>query len=153
MKYLPIGLDLRARICIVVGGGQIGTRKATSLLRAGAAVTVVSPEATGEVARLAEANQLRWRKGEFQGSDLDGAFLAVAATDDEELNFRLVQDAKKRGVLICDASSASRSEVIFGALHQTDGITLAVFTDGQDPPLARRVRDRIAALEAQWKKK
>jgi len=153
MKYFPIGLDVRDRICIVVGGGQIGTRKATNLLRAGAAVTVVSPVATEEVARLAEASQLRWRRRGFQGSDLDGAFLAVASTDDEGLNARLIEDAKERGVLVCDASSASRSEVIFGALHQTDGITLAVFTDGQDPSLARRTRDRIAALEAEWKKK
>jgi siroheme synthase (precorrin-2 oxidase/ferrochelatase) len=54
MRYLPIGLDLRGRICIVVGGGQIGTRKATNLLRAGADVTVVSPEATEDLVNLAQ---------------------------------------------------------------------------------------------------
>jgi siroheme synthase-like protein len=153
MKYLPVGLDLRGRTCIVVGGGPIGTRKATTLLRAGAAVTVVSPEATEEVARLAETGQLRWRKEEYQGSHLDGSFLAVAATDDEGLNARLVQDARERGVLACDASSASRSELIFGALHQSDGVTLAVFTDGRDPSLARITRDRIAALSDEWEEK
>jgi siroheme synthase-like protein len=153
MKYLPIGLDVRGRTCIVVGGGEIGTRKATNLLRAGAAVTVVSPEATEELAGLAEESRLHWQKEEYQWRHLDGALLAVAATDDEAVNARLVQDARERGVLVCDASAASRSEVIFGALHQGDGVTIAVFTDGQDPSLARRTRDRIADLGEEWEEK
>lgn len=153
MKYFPIALDLRGRICIVVGGGTIGTRKATTLLRYGAAVTVVSPQATEEVAGLAAAGQLGWRREAYRESDLDGSFLAVAATDDEGLNARVVRDAKERGVLVCDASSASRSEVIFGALHDAAGVTLAVFTDGRDPSLARNTRDRIAALREEWEEK
>ena len=52
MKYLPVGLDVRGRICIVVGGGHIGTRKAVNLLRAGAEVTVVSPERHGRGGKL-----------------------------------------------------------------------------------------------------
>lgn len=150
MKFLPVGLDLRGRICIVVGGGKIGTRKTTTLLQAGASVTVVSPEVTEEVSHLAGTGRISWRKEEYRGSDLDGSFLAVAATDDEGLNARLVLDARERGVLACDASSASRSDVIFGALHQSDGVILAVFTDGRDPSLARKTRDRIAALSDEW---
>ena len=153
MKYLPVGLDVRGRTCIVVGGGNIGTRKAITLLEAGADVTIVSPEASEEVEKLAKARQLRWRQEEYQATALDGAFLAVAATKNEILNARLVQDARERGVLICDASSASRSQVIFGALHQGDGITLAIFTDGRDPALARRTRDRIASLGKEWGEK
>jgi siroheme synthase-like protein len=84
---------------------------------------------------------------------LDGAFLAIAATDDEATNTRLVQDARAQGVLVCDASDASRSEVIFGALHHGEGVTVAVFTDGQDPSLARKTRDRIAALGGDWEEK
>jgi siroheme synthase-like protein len=153
MRYLPIGLDLRGRICIVVGGGQIGTRKATNLLRAGADVTVVSPEATEDLVQLAQEKRLVWLKDAYKGVVLDGAFLAVAATDDEVTNTRLVQDARAQGVLVCDASDASRSEVIFGALHHGEGVTVAVFTDGQDPSLARKTRDRIAALGGDWEEK
>ena len=153
MKFFPIGLDVRGRTCIVVGGGQIGTRKATNLLRAGADVTVVSPEATKVLAKLAQENRLIWRREPYQGVVLDGALLAVAATDDEAINTRVVQDSRARGVLVCDASDASRSEVIFGALHYGKGVTLAVFTDGQDPSLARMTRDRIAALGGEWEEK
>jgi len=66
------------------------------------------------------------------------------------LNASLVEAAGRRGVLVCDASSAERSQVIFGALHQGDGFTVAVFTDGRDPSLARNTRDRIRALEEEW---
>jgi siroheme synthase-like protein len=150
MKYLPIGLDVRGRDCIVVGGGQVGARKASNLVRAGAAVTVVSPQVTEELAELAEEGRIRWVRARYQESHLDGAFLAVAATGDDEVNARLVLVARERKVLVCDASDAGRSEVIFGALHQTDNLTLAVFTDGRDPALARRTRDRIAELSDGW---
>lgn len=153
MKYLPIGLNLNGRACVVVGGGPIGTRKARTLLAAGAVVTVIAPRASEEVAALAAGQQLHWERREYQEGDLDGAFLAVATTDDESLNIQLVREAGKRGVLACDASAATRSEVIFGALHLGNGVTLAVFTDGRDPSLARRTRDRIAQLAEEWEEK
>ena len=150
MRFLPIGLDVRGRICVVVGGGRIGTRKVANLLRAGAKVTVVSPEASEDLVQLVREKRLVWIRETYEGGVLDGAFLAVAATDDEGTNTQLVQDARTRGVLVCDASDASRSEVIFGALHHGERVTLAVFTDGQDPALARKTRDRIAALGHDW---
>jgi len=144
MKYLPVGLDIRGRPCIVVGGGSVGTRKVRTLRDAGAAVTVVSPQASEELSRMADAGEIRWVRSDYREDLLDGSFLAVAATDDRELNGRLVRDAKKRNVLVCDASSAERSQLIFGALHQSEGVTIAVFTDGTDPARARNVRDEIA---------
>lgn len=153
MKYLPVGLDVRGRICIVVGGGKIGSRKVANLLRAGAAVTVIAPTATDEIGVLAKSGEIRWQRREFEGSDLDGAFLTVAATDDIELNGRVVQEATAAGSLVCDASSSDRSQVIFGALHEGVDVTLAVFTDGKDPALARRTRNRIAALDENWEEK
>ncbi|MBT8398417.1 MAG: bifunctional precorrin-2 dehydrogenase/sirohydrochlorin ferrochelatase [Gemmatimonadetes bacterium] len=151
MKYLPVGLDVRDRICIVVGGGQIGTRKVANLLRAGAAVTVISPLVSDEVGILAEKEEIQWLRREIRGGDLAGAFLTVAATENEEVNALVVRDALDAGSLVCDASSAARSQVIFGALLEGEGVTLAVFTDGQDPARARKTRDRIAALEEDWK--
>ena len=147
MKYLPIGLDVRGRPCVVVGGGAIGTRKVQNLLRAGADVTLVSPEATEELTRMSVAGEIRWLPENYHEGVLDGVLLAVAATDNEGLNASLVEAAGRRGVLVCDASSADRSQVIFGALHHGKDVTVAVFTDGRDPSLARKTRDRIEALE------
>ena len=145
-RYLPIGLDLRGKSCRVVGGGSVGTRKATTLAQAGAAVTVVAPTITPTLQEAIEAGRMRWRADSFSEEQLDGVFLAIAATDDDSVNAQVVRLSVARSLLVCDASSAGRSQVIFGALLHRDDVTVAVFTDGRDPTLARQTRDRIADL-------
>lgn len=144
MRFLPVGLDLHDRPCLVVGGGAVGTRKARTLTRVGARVTVVAPEISDELAGDARAGRLRWLREPFRPEHLEGARLAVLATDDPALNARAASEATARGILTCDASSAEGSELIFGALLEHDGVTLGAFTDGRDPARARRVRDAVA---------
>ena len=143
-RFLPLGFDLHGTNCVVVGGGRIGTRKAETLLEAGARVTVIAPRISDRLAELHAAGQLEWLPEPFHEELLGRAALVVAATDDPAINEDAVRAASERGALVCDASSAERSQIIFGALHQTDDLTLAVFTNGRDPGLARRARDRIA---------
>jgi siroheme synthase-like protein len=146
MKYLPVGLDIRGKTCVVVGGGPIGTRKVENLLRAGGSVVLVSPQATRELMESAASGTILWAREAYRIEHLYGAFLAVAATDQPELNAQVVEDATMAGVLVCDASSASRSEFIFGALHRGERFTVAVFSDGEDPAASRSMRDRIATF-------
>ena len=144
LRFLPVGLDVRGKNCLIVGGGAVGTRKAHTLSRAGAIVTVISPAVAAELAEQIEAGRVRWLRDLFREDHLRGTMLVVAATDDEALNATVVRLAAQSGALVCDASSAERSEVIFGALLQRDDVTIAVFTDGRDPAKARRTRDQIA---------
>lgn len=144
MCFLPVGLDLRNRRCVVVGGGTVGTRKVRTLLDVGARVTVISPAVTDAIDAEVRAGRVDWRKGPFEPTDLDGARLVVVATDAPDVNGRLANLARERDVLLCDATSGERSDVIFGALHEDDGLTVATFTDGRDPRRARSARDRIA---------
>ena len=146
LRFLPVGLNVWGKNCLVVGGGGVGTRKVRTLLRAGSVVTVVSPTVTGGLIRQIEAGRLRWVKGPFDEEHLAGAFLVVAATNDETLNARVVRLAAARGSLVCDASSSERSEIIFGALLQRDDVTVAVFTDGRNPAKARQTRDQITGI-------
>lgn len=148
LRFLPVGLDVRGKKCLIVGGGSVGTRKALTLVRSGAEVTVISPEVTTELGDQIEAGHIRWVKDSFRDEHVSGPFLVVAATDDEALNAAVGRRAVSRGALVCDASSADRSQVIFGALLKTDDVSVAVFTDGRDPARARQTRDRIADLLA-----
>ena len=109
---------------------------------------LVSPETTEDMAGLAASGTIIWKQEPFETTHLDGAFLAVVATDDEAMNALMVQEARRLGILVCDASSGDRSQVIFGALHEDEGFTVAVFTDGRDPSLARKARDAIGSLLA-----
>jgi len=143
-RFLPLGIDLHDVACVVVGGGRIGTRKAKTLLDAGARVTVVAPRISPELTARARAGALHWIAEPYREELLGRATLVVAATDDPSVNQEVVRAARARGALVCDASSAERSQVIFGALHRTADLTVAVFTNGQDPARARRTRDRIA---------
>jgi len=150
LRFLPLGLDVQGKRCLVVGGGGVGTRKVLTLVRAGADVTVISPSVGGELTEQINAGRIRWVKESFREEHLGGAFfVVVAATNDEALNATIVRAAAQCGALVCDASSAERSQVIFGAMLQDHGVTVAVFTDGRDPAQARRTRDQIANLLAQ----
>jgi uroporphyrin-III C-methyltransferase/precorrin-2 dehydrogenase/sirohydrochlorin ferrochelatase len=143
-RFLPLAIDLRNRNCLVVGGGGVGTRKALTLRRAGAAVTVVAPTVTAELGREIQSGGIRWIENTFREEHLEDIFLVVAATDDQHVNAAVVRLAASRQVLVCDASSSERSQVIFGALLQHHDLTVAVFSDGRDPTAARQTRDRIA---------
>jgi siroheme synthase-like protein len=92
------------------------------------------------------AGTIVWVRSAFNAEHVEGAFLVVAATDDEAVNAAVAEAAGRVGALVCDASSAERSQVVFGATLALRGATIAVFTDGRDPGGARRTRDRIAAL-------
>ena len=150
LRFLPVGLSVGGKPCLVIGGGSVGVRKVHNLLRAGADVMLVSPTVNEELEALAGSGRIKWAAREFSMEHLVGAFLVVAATNDDQLNASIVEEATQRGSLACDASSAERSQVIFGALLDAEGATLAVFTDGHDPARARDIRNRIGnALKGQ----
>ena len=151
LHFLPVALDLRGRDCVIVGGGAVGTRKAKTLARSGARVTVIAPVVSEELQEMIAAGFVRWLEGPFQEPQVHGAMLAVAATNYPALNATIVAQARQAGVLACDASSAADSQVIFGALLEHDGAMIAVFTDGRDPAHARDTRDRLAVLVANGK--
>lgn len=143
--FLPLGIALGGRRCLVVGGGAVGTRKVATLAHAGAQVTVVAPVVSEELAGRIAAGVVQWIEGPFREEQLERAFLVVAATGDPTLNAAVAAAAERAGALACNASSGKSSQVIFGALVDHEGVTVAVFTDGRDPARARDTRDRIAA--------
>ena len=87
-------LRLRGRRCLVVGGGDVGLEKVEGLLACDADVTLISPRAHPELTQLALEGSIRWEQREYAGAaDLDGALIAIAATDDTDLNIRVFEDA------------------------------------------------------------
>jgi uroporphyrin-III C-methyltransferase/precorrin-2 dehydrogenase/sirohydrochlorin ferrochelatase len=146
MDYLPIFLDLRGRLAVVVGGGVVAHRKIENLLKAHAAVRVVAPELTADLAVFRDLGRIEHRPVPFSAPQLDGAQLVIAATNDEAVNEAVVQVARERGILVNVVDDGPRSSFIFPAIVDRSPLIVAVGTAGSSPTLARRVRTQIEAL-------
>lgn len=144
-RAYPIFLRLEGKHVLVVGGGPVGERKIDGLLAAGARVVVVSPEVTEGVRRRVGAD-LEWRNRAFEPADLDGASLVVAATDQDAVNARVVEEARKRDVWVNDATSKERSDFMLPATVRRGDLALAVSTGGGSPAYARLVREMLEGV-------
>ncbi len=122
----PLFIDLTGRAVVVVGGGTVGLRRAAALRRFGARVTVVAPA-------LREALEgVDWVERAYREGDLQGAFLAVAATDDRAVNHAVYEEAKRAGVPVNVCDCQEECDFFFPALCETGGVVAGVAGDGGD---------------------
>src|SRR5581483_11814373 len=89
-------LKLTGRRCLVVGAGSVGLEKVEGLLACDARVHVIAPEACAEIEQLAAAGDVELSRRRFRPGDLDGHFLAIAATSDSETNIAVFEEAERR---------------------------------------------------------
>ncbi len=142
--YYPVFLDVRGRGCVVVGGGSVAARKVRGLVEAGASVTVVSPEVCADLDALADAGAaVEVRRRPFEATDLDGAVLAIAATDDPAVNEAVSRAAQARGIPVNVVDRPVLSTFIVPATVGRGRLQVAVSTAGASPAFARRLRERI----------
>ena len=146
MDFLPVFLDIRARDCLVAGGGEVAARKVELLRRAGGRITVVSPRLCPELAALAESNSVQHRAASFSAADLDGAVLAVAATDDNAVNAQVAAAARDRGIPVNVVDDPASCSFIFPSIVDRSPVVIAVSTGGAAPVLARSLRARLETL-------
>jgi precorrin-2 dehydrogenase/sirohydrochlorin ferrochelatase len=140
MQYYPIFLDIKGRDCLVVGGGEVGTRKVEMLLACGASVTVVSIDTTKTLKRLAEDRRITLVTRAYTPSDLDNRFLIIGATNDEELNQQLSMDAEKNNLLCNIADRPAACNFILPAIVAQGDLVLAISTCGKSPAFAKKLR-------------
>lgn len=139
MKHYPVFLDLKDRPVLVVGAGKIALRKTKGLLEAGARVTVVSPEHEPEFEEL----PVRILERRFRATDLAGAVLVFAATDDRLTNHRIGIAAKGRGVFANIADSAEECGFVVPARVMRGNVQIAVSTGGENPRLSADLRKKL----------
>jgi hydroxymethylbilane synthase len=140
---LPIALRPNGRRAVVVGGGGVATRKAEALADAGYSVVVVAAAIADErLHSLGSPHVVVERP--YETSDLDAAAIAIAATDSDAVNARVVADARAAGVLVCDASDPSRGDFHMPAVVRRGELTISVDTAGTTPAFSKRVASEIA---------
>jgi len=140
---------------VVVGGGPVGTRKARALIECGAAVIVVAPEVTDDLRELAARHTVTLLMTAFTPEHLDGAFLAIAATDDDTVNAAVARAARERGVLVNAAGDAGE-ETGYGdfttmAVVRRGDLLIGITTGGAGPAVAARLqREMEERFGAEW---
>ena len=143
MKYYPLNLDINNRNCLVIGGGKVGTRKVNGLLKCGAMVSVICPDATEKIIELAAQKKILWHNREYHSADMQDRFLVIGATNNEWLNRKIHADANAQKVLCNIADRPEICNFILPAVVQRGDLVITVSTSGRSPALAKRLRKEL----------
>jgi precorrin-2 dehydrogenase/sirohydrochlorin ferrochelatase len=143
--YYPAFLDLRGRRCLVVGGGEVATRKVSGLLDAGAMVCVVSPAVTPTLAAIAGAGIIEHRARGFRRHDVRGATLVVAATGISAVDTAAATAARRARALVNVVDVPAACDFILPSVLRRGDLQIAVSTGGKSPALAREIRRWLEA--------
>jgi uroporphyrin-III C-methyltransferase/precorrin-2 dehydrogenase/sirohydrochlorin ferrochelatase len=162
MDYFPVFLDLKNRCCLLVGGGDVATRKGRLLAKAGAVLRVVALDVSSELRELVNTSGGELFEREYQAQDLQGCVLAIAATSIESLNKRISADAQALHLPVNVVDSPALCTYITPAIIDRSPLVIAVSSGGEAPVLARLVRakletlipasyGRLAQVSSQWR--
>ena len=138
-------LKLKGRRAVVVGGGDIGLEKVEGLLLCDADVTLIAPDALPALQEYAAEGSIAWERREYAGAvDLEGVFLAIAATNESEVNIRVSEDAEARSMLVNVVDVPPLCNFILPAIVRSGPLAIAISTAGASPALAKRMKREIA---------
>jgi precorrin-2 dehydrogenase/sirohydrochlorin ferrochelatase len=146
-SYYPVFLNLQGKRCLVVGGGEVATRKVQGLLEAAAAVTVVNPALTAALRALVRQGVVQHCARGFRDDDVEGCALVIGATDQPAVNRAVYDACRRRGVWVNIVDAPHYCDFIAPAVVRRGALQIAISTGGNSPTLAQRIRRQ---LEAQY---
>jgi len=141
--FYPMFLNISRKKCVVVGGGHIALRKVRALLEHGASVEVISPDLCPELIELEKSGRIGILHRQYQPGDLQKALIAIAATDNSDINQQVIKEAQGKAVLVNAVDDPGNSDFIVPSYVRRGDITIAVSTAGRSPALARKIRARL----------
>ncbi len=137
----PVNLIVTGRRCVVIGGGGVAARKVAGLVAAGATVEVIATVVGDEI----RAAGVAWQERPYRSGDLDGAWLAIVATDDPAVNRRVHEDGEAAGVWVNAADDPASCAFILPAVVRQGPLMVTVSTSGYSPALATWLKAHVAA--------
>jgi len=147
--WYPIFIDVEDHDVVIIGGGEVCARKAETMMRYGARVTVVSPAFTPEIETWANEGKLALRRKRYEPGDLDGASIVIASTDDTAVNEQVAADCRRRRIPVNVVDVTPLCEFIVPAIVEKGSVTLAVSTGGKSPALARTLKEDLQRRRSQ----
>lgn len=141
-EFFPVNLILKGRSCLVVGGGKVGTRKLEKLLLAGAEISVISPVVSEFISALADSGKIKLIPREFQKTDTRGFSLVFAATNNKDVNKKVIKRCNKKGILCCavDKNWESGSFVTPASFSKGD-FSISVSSNGKKCKESKQIKN------------
>ncbi|MHB1950825.1 MAG: siroheme synthase CysG [Acidiferrobacteraceae bacterium] len=146
MDFLPVFMNLRGQPCLVVGGGEVAARKVDLLRRAQASVRVLAPTLGPTLASRVAQGDVQYVSRRFEDSDLEGAVMVIAATDDEGVNRSVASAAQARRIPVNVVDRPDLCSFIMPSIIDRSPVLVAVSSGGASPVLARLLRSRLETL-------
>lgn len=143
MAYYPICLNITNKRCVLVGGGEVGARKAEGLIVCGARVVVLSRELTPSLEKMKQAGLIDHVEADYEASYLSGAFMVIGATDCGEVNKKIAADARALGIMVNVVDDPGQCDFILPAVVRQGDLLISVSTGGKSPALAKKVRAEL----------
>jgi precorrin-2 dehydrogenase/sirohydrochlorin ferrochelatase len=140
VTYYPAFLNLTEKTCVVFGGGRVAERKVRGLLKAGARVTVISPDLTLGLARLRAAGKIQHAKRRYRNGDAKNAFLVIAATSDATVNEQI---AAQTPGLVNAVDMPDYCSFIMPSVVRKRPLTIAISSSGISPALSKALRREL----------
>lgn len=146
MQALPIFFNIAQRPCIVIGGGDVATRKVIMLRKAQGQVTVISPELCDELREMHTQGEIDYVPAEFHAEQLTSACLVIAATDDEVVNEAVSVAAKRLNIPVNVVDAPALCTFTMGSVIDRSPVVIAISSEGNAPVLARHIRSKIETM-------
>ncbi|MBW1650340.1 MAG: bifunctional precorrin-2 dehydrogenase/sirohydrochlorin ferrochelatase [Deltaproteobacteria bacterium] len=146
MRYYPVNLDIQNKNCLVIGGGSVAERKIKTLIKCGALVTAVAIKASDSIRALADLNKIDLKIKEYEISDLKNMFLVIGATNNNEVNSDISEDAKKLKVICNIADYPEKCDFILPSIVKRGDLVISISTSGKSPALAKKLRKELGKL-------
>lgn len=141
--YYPVFLQLKNKLCVIIGGGVVASRKVDSLLECNASVRVVAPEMVPSLRELAALGRVEYLSAPYTRETIAGAFLAVAATDNPAVNRTVAAHCREQHIPVNVVDAPELCDFILPATIRRGPLTLAVSTGGTAPAVARQIRREL----------
>ena len=146
MDFLPIFIDIKDKVCLVIGGGEVAARKVNLLLKAQSRVRIISPDLCPSLTDLRDKGEIEYIEKHYSDDDLSDGFLIIAATNDAEVNRRIYEKAHALHIPVNVVDQPKLCTFIFPSIIDRSPVVAAVSTGGASPVLARLIRSRLESL-------
>lgn len=145
MNHMPLMIDLSQKSIVIVGGGKVATKRASTLIEYCADVHIVSPIISKTLKELLDNENITWSQKEFEPQDVEHADLVVIATNNNDVNTKVLESVPHHA--LCNhASKAQVGNVTIPSILKRGKLSISVSTNGASPKLSKKMISRISDM-------